>query len=105
MIDISRTYVDSWGPRETIIQPQLVPFNTLIWPSQIRHLTLRVVANDYLLYRAIKSVQDQIDLQKYLDELQKWADIYGMIFNSLKCQIYNSIDLRKQFERFYIINK
>ncbi len=46
---------------------------------------VELFADDCLLYMAIKSVQDQIDFQKDLDELQKWADKWRMKFNASKC--------------------
>ena len=50
-------------------------------------------------------MQDQIDFQKDLDELQKWADRWGMKFNASKCQIMRIHRSTKPLERFYTINK
>ena len=44
-------------------------------------------ADDCLLYRSIKTLQDQIELQKDLASLEKWAQDWGMRFNATKCYL------------------
>merc|ERR1711923_386122 len=48
---------------------------------------LRLFADDCLLYREIKTREDQDMLQKDLDTLVKWAKKWGMEFNIKKCNI------------------
>jgi hypothetical protein len=38
-----------------------------------------------LLYRKIRSLQDQLQLQKDLKSLENWASTWGMKFNAIKC--------------------
>jgi hypothetical protein len=47
---------------------------------------LRLFADDCLLYREIKTREDQDMLQKDLDTLVKWAKKWGMEFNIKKVQ-------------------
>ena len=55
-------------------------------PSWVKS-TVRLFADDCLLYRTIKTIQDQIQLQKDLESLEKWASLWGMRFNASKCYI------------------
>ena len=43
--------------------------------------SLRLFADDCLLYRTIKSTEDSILLQKDLHLLSKWASVWQMQFN------------------------
>ena len=49
--------------------------------------TLRLFADDCLLYRKIQSSHDSILLQKDLDLLSHWASIWQMKFNTTKCVV------------------
>ena len=48
---------------------------------------VRLFADDCLVYREIKSRQDQNDLQKDLNSLESWGSTWGMRFNAAKCNI------------------
>ena len=48
---------------------------------------VRLFADDCLVYREIKSSQDQNDLQKDLNLLETWGSTWGMRFNAAKCNI------------------
>ncbi len=56
-----------------------------------------------IVYRTIETVQDQIQLQKDLDALKKWADIWGMRFNASKCQVMRISRSRSPHEKFYTL--
>ena len=47
----------------------------------------RLFSDDCLLYRANHTIKDQIQMQRYLDALQNWSCIWGMHFNSKKCNV------------------
>ena len=47
----------------------------------------RLFADDCLLYRVVRSVQDQVQLQVDLKHLEKWATTWGMRFNASKCYV------------------
>ncbi len=46
-----------------------------------------------------------MSFQKDLDELQIWADKWGMKFNASNCQIMRIYTATKPHEIFYILNK
>lgn len=44
-------------------------------------------ANNAQVMREVKSQDDYINLQEYLDTLQRWPDIRSMKFNTSKCTV------------------
>ena len=54
-------------------------------PSRVKS-TVRF-ADDCLLYKTIRTIQDQIQLQNDLKSLEEWASLWGMRFNASKCYI------------------
>lgn len=67
------------------------------------HITsqMRLFADDALLYRPIKSIQDQIEMQHDLDLLQNWADAWDMNFNPSKCYVMSSKRHGVKHSKFY----
>ena len=63
--------------------------------------TLRLFADDALIYRVIESIQDQEMFQKDLDRLQKWAETWGMVFNASKCYMMHIRPDQETQTRFY----
>ena len=59
------------------------------------HSSVRLFADDCLLYREIKSKNDQFLLQEDLNTLVNWSKTWGMQFNIKKCNIL-SITLKKK---------
>ena len=49
--------------------------------------SVRLFADDCLLYREINSQNDHNKVQKDLENLEKWAENWGMRFNATKCYI------------------
>ncbi len=82
----SWTHVDSGVPQGTVLGPLLFLLHINDLPKLFSS-HVRLFADNCLLYKAIKSVQDQINFQKDLDEQQMWAGKWGMKFNASKCQI------------------
>jgi hypothetical protein len=76
--------VTSGVPQGTVLGPILF----LIFINDIAEniqSDIRLFADDCLLYRTITSEQDHIILQKDLNTLLHWADIWQMKFNADKC--------------------
>jgi len=71
----------------------LVYINDL--PDCICHSTLRLFADDCLLYRTIQSSQDATDLQEDLLAMQSWADTWLMRFNISKCFVMRVTQSKK----------
>ena len=47
----------------------------------------RLLADDCIIYRTVKSIQDCLQLQKDLRELARWEETWGMLFNPDKCNV------------------
>ena len=58
---------------------------------------------DYSLM-LVNYIEDKVQLQKYLDSLQDWAENWGMRFNAQKCYILSTATARKQIPYFYQLN-
>ncbi len=100
----SRTHIDAGVPQGTVLGPLLFLLHINDLPKSVSS-HVRLFADDCMLCKAIKSIQDQINFQKDLDELQIWADKWGMKFNASKCQIIRIHRSIKQLARFYTLNK
>jgi hypothetical protein len=89
--------VDSGVPQGTVLGP--IPFlchiNNL---SDAVKSSVRLFANDCLLYREINSQNDHNKLQKDRENLEKWAENWGMKFNATKCYI---MSIKKKKHKFY----
>ena len=49
--------------------------------------SIRLFADDCVLYRPIQSPEDHLELQRDLDRLVHWGDTWSMEFNIKKCAI------------------
>ena len=78
--------VDSGVPQGTVLGPLLflVYINDL--PQNINS-TVRLFADDCVIYKEIKSSQDADILQKDLETLSAWEKLWQMKFNSDKCYV------------------
>ena len=77
--------VTSGVPQGSVLGPTLL----LIYINDIAtdvNSTLRLFADDSILYREIKSSNDQLILQKDLEKVFKWAADWQMCFNASKCE-------------------
>ena len=80
--------VDSGVPQGTVLGPLLFLVYINDMPNVVSPGTLiRLFADDCLVYRCIRSPEDQQILQRDLDNLQKWTETWGMRFNPAKCQV------------------
>ena len=78
--------VVSGVPQGTVLGPLLFLLHINYLPSVVSS-KLRLFADDCLIYRNIKSKEDQIALQKDLNLLENWGNTCGMRFNAAKCNI------------------
>ena len=68
--------VQSGVPQGTVLGPLLFLLHINDLPSVVNS-TIRLFANDCLIYRPIRSREDQDILQGDLDSLERWSDIWA----------------------------
>ncbi|KAK6188521.1 hypothetical protein SNE40_004681 [Patella caerulea] len=78
--------VESGVPQGTVLGPLMFLCHINDLPDAVKS-TVRLFADDCLLYKTIRSRDDHLVLQRDLQELEKWADLWGMKFNAKKCYI------------------
>ena len=88
--------VDSGVPQGTVLGPILFLLHINDLPSIVSS-KVRLFADDCLIYRQIKSNNDQIELQRDLNLLESWGAIWGMRFNAAKCNIMRVSRMRLLF--------
>ena len=78
--------VTSGVPQGTVLGPLLFLLHINDLPSVVDPGTsVRLFADDALIYRTINSIEDQVVLQQDLNRLESWAKSWGMVFNPSKC--------------------
>ena len=78
--------VVSGVPQGTVLGPLLFLVYINDINSDIKS-TLRLFADDSLLYRQVTSREDQCIIQQDIDQLSKWANLWQMSFNVKKCHV------------------
>ena len=76
----------SGTPQGTALGPHLF----LLYINDIHEKvssTVRLFADDCMLYRTIDSAEDEKILQQDLDYMVEWSNTWGMHFNPTKCEI------------------
>ena len=80
------TNVTSGVPQGTVLKPLLFLVYINDMPEKISSTT-RLFADDSLVYRIIRSKEDQTLLQQDLNKLQEWEHDWLMQFNADKCEV------------------
>ena len=96
-------HVDSGIPQGTVLGPLLFLCHINDLPLSVDS-QIRLFADDCLIGREINSIEDKVQLQKYLDSLQDWAENWGMHFNAQKCYMLSTATARKQTPYCYQLN-
>ena len=81
--------VESGVPQGTVLGPLLFLLHINDLPDRVKS-TVRLFADDCLLYREILTPQDHDTLQQDLRCLETWAKEWGMRFNASKCYILSN---------------
>ena len=77
--------VTSGVPQGTVLGPILFSIYINDLPEVIKHSTIRLFADDCILYRQIKCTEDAILLQSDINSFMEWASIWQMKLNVDKC--------------------
>ena len=86
-----------------------VPQGTVLGPLYIAYLpreilsSVRLFADDCLLYRAISSREGAEILQRALNSLYAWGQRWGMFFNVKKCNVMHITRSRSPITKFYTL--
>ena len=96
----SETTVDSGVPQGTVLGPLLFLVHINDLPDCVAS-SVRLFADDCLIYRISKSTQDRIALQQDLHNLEAWAADWGMRFNASKCYI---LSINNKSPTYYQLN-
>ena len=83
------TTVSSWVPQVTILGPLLF---------------LLFINDDCLLYRRIRTTEDQVILQRDLDNLQQWENNWLMRSNPDKCEVLIATNKKSPIHSEYTIH-
>ena len=92
--------VDSGLPQGTVLGPLLFLSHINDLPTSVKS-QVRLFADDCLLYRKIQTFNDHMLLQNDLTQLGKWANTWGMNFNTNKCHI---LSIRNKTQFFYSLS-
>ena len=96
----STTTVSSGVPQGTVLGPLLL----LIFINDLPSSTTRLFADDCLMYRRIKTPEDQAILQRDFNKLQEWEDRWLMHFNPDKCDVLRVTNRKPPELADYIIH-
>ena len=97
----SETTVDSGVPQGTVLGPLLFLCHINDLPDRVTS-SVRLFADDCLLYRPVQTKDDHQALQDDLHQLELWASDWGMRFNASKCYI---LSINNKTSYFYELNK
>ena len=95
--------VTSGVPQGTVLGPLLFLIYINDLPSCVSS-TVRLFADDCLLYRVISNQEDAASLQEDLDHLQEWERDWQMVFNPDKCEHIRITNKRKIVQTSYKIH-
>ena len=96
------TQVMSGVPQGTVLGPLLFLTYINYLPNNI-HSSIRLFADDCVLYREIKNEIDSQELQKDLNSLMKWEYDWQMNFNPKKCFVMRLTHARHMTRFNYIL--
>ena len=95
------TSVDSGVPQGTVLGPIMFLCHINDLPDCVNS-SVRLFADDCLLYRTIKREEDHLTLQADLKHLEEWANKWGMRFNTKKCYV---LSINNKSSRYYQLEK
>ena len=101
----SKAAVTSGVPQGTVLGPALFLAYINDLPDVVSHSTVRLFADDCILYRQIRSATDVNKLQQDLTNLEAWEKQWLMQFNPSKCcKMAISLARKKQITASYTLH-
>jgi hypothetical protein len=73
-------------------------------PDYVHSLTVRLFADDCVLYRNIQNEADSKLPQEYMNNLLRWESDWQMEFHPSKCQLLHVVNKRKPSPTSYDIH-
>ena len=92
--------VTSGVPQGTVLGPILFLIYINDLPDYIKHSQIKLLADDNIIYRPIKTQADCIKLQEDLESAVKWEQDWLMAFHPDKCNILR-VTTKKSPQHFY----
>jgi F0F1-type ATP synthase membrane subunit a len=93
------TSVDSGVPQGTVLGPIMFLCHINDLPDCV-NLSVRLFADDCLLYRTIKKEEDHLTLQADLEHLEEWANKWGMRFNGKFVLTKFQVNIKSQILKY-----
>ena len=98
----SKAPVTSGVPQGTVLGPILFLIYTNDFPEYLQHSTLRLFADDSIIYKEIKTINDAQTLQLDIDAACRWEkDCRLMHFHLDKCSLISITQRRKPIHFTY----
>ena len=77
--------VKSGVPQGTVLGPLMFLFYINDIVDDIKYSSVRLFADEFLLYRVVDSLEDERKLQRDLFEPEQWTNKWELNFNIQKC--------------------
>ena len=97
----SKAPVTSRVPQGTVLGPILFLIYINDFPEYLQHSTLRLFADDSIIYKEIKTINDAQNLQLDLDAACRWEKDWLMHFHPDKCNLISITQKRKPIHFTY----
>ena len=97
----SKAPVTSGVPQGTVLGPILFLIYINDFPEYLQHSTLRLFADDSIIYKEIKTINDAQNLQLDLDAACRWEKDWLMHFHPDKCNVISITQKRKPIHFTY----
>jgi hypothetical protein len=96
--------VQSGVPQGSVLGPLMFLLFINDLPEYVKNSSVRLFADDCVLYKEINEEKDATALQQDLDALQKWEDDWKMEFHPQKCQLLRISRKKKNISANYTIH-
>ncbi|KAK3102525.1 hypothetical protein FSP39_011953 [Pinctada imbricata] len=98
-------HVTSGVPQGTVLGPILFLIYINDFPEYLHHSTLRLFADDSIIYKEITNTNDTLQLQRDLDSAAKWEEDWLMSFHPDKCSILRITTKKNPIHHNYTLHK